>query len=120
MYKIITAEHAGFCFGVDCATKAAVERAVMEGTSSIFTLGRIIHNSEYTDKLRSRGVGEITSSDIESLFIRARKGEDITVIIRAHGEIDQTVKLLKDHMKECQHFKVIDCTCPFVTQKYAR
>ena len=69
--KITVASHAGFCFGVRRATEA-VENAIKEGNSRIYTLGRLIHNDGYCRSLRDAGVGEITSEDIPALCERAR------------------------------------------------
>ncbi|MBQ7334267.1 MAG: 4-hydroxy-3-methylbut-2-enyl diphosphate reductase, partial [Clostridia bacterium] len=111
--KITVASHAGFCFGVRRATEA-VDNAIKEGKSHIYTLGRLIHNEGYCRTLREAGVGEITAADIPALCERARAGEAITVVIRAHGEVESTVKLLRECEAECPSFRVLDCTCPFV------
>ena len=83
--EIRVASHAGFCFGVRRATEAA--EAALSGGGRIYTLGRLIHNDGYIQSLKERGVGEISSDDIDSVCERARGGEKITVVIRAHGEI---------------------------------
>ena len=59
--KITVAEHAGFCFGVRRATgalEAELERAGEhpEEHRTICTLGRIIHNDYYIDRLHAAGV----------------------------------------------------------------
>ena len=111
--KITVASHAGFCFGVRRATEA-VENAIKEGNSHIYTLGRLIHNDGYCQSLRDAGVGEITAADIPALCERARSGEAITVVIRAHGEVETVVRQLRDCEAECSSLRVLDCTCPFV------
>ena len=111
--KITVASHAGFCFGVRRATDA-VENAIREGNSRIFTLGRLIHNDGYCQSLRDAGVTEISAEDIPALCERARSGESITVVIRAHGEVDSTLRLLHSCEAECPALRVLDCTCPFV------
>lgn len=111
--KITVASHAGFCFGVRRATDA-VENAIREGSSRIFTLGRLIHNDGYCQSLREAGVTEIAAEDIPTLCERARAGESITVVIRAHGEVDATLRQLHACAAECPALRVLDCTCPFV------
>ena len=111
--KITVASHAGFCFGVRRATEA-VESAIKEGKSHIYTLGRLIHNDGYCRTLREAGVSEITAADIPALCERARSGEAITVVIRAHGEVDSLVKQLRACEAESPALRVLDCTCPFV------
>ena len=111
--KLTVASHAGFCFGVRRATEA-VENAIKEGKSHIYTLGRLIHNDGYCRSLREAGVSEITAADIPALCERARSGEAITVVIRAHGEVDSLVKQLRACEAESPALRVLDCTCPFV------
>ena len=111
--RITVASHAGFCFGVRRATEA-VESAIKEGKSHIYTLGRLIHNDGYCRSLREAGVSEITAADIPALCERARSGEAITVVIRAHGEVDSLVKQLQACEAESPALRVLDCTCPFV------
>ena len=111
--NIKVASHAGFCFGVRRATET-VENAIREGKSHIYTLGRLIHNDGYCKSLRDAGVGEISAADIPALCERARAGEAITVVIRAHGEVEPIVKQLQACEAECPTLQVLDCTCPFV------
>ena len=111
--KVTVASHAGFCFGVRRATEA-VENAIREGKSRIYTLGRLIHNDGYCRSLREAGVGEITAADIPALCEQARSGEAITVVIRAHGEVEKLIRQLRDCEAECPSLQVLDCTCPFV------
>ncbi|MBQ1976525.1 MAG: hypothetical protein II227_03695, partial [Clostridia bacterium] len=111
--NITVASHAGFCFGVRRATET-VENAIREGKSHIYTLGRLIHNDGYCKSLRDAGVGEISAADIPALCERARAGEAITVVIRAHGEVEPIVKQLRACEAECPTLQVLDCTCPFV------
>ena len=107
--RITVASHAGFCFGVRRATEA-VESAIKEGKSHIYTLGRLIHNDGYCRSLREAGVSEITAADIPALCERARSGEAITVVIRAHGEVDSLVKQLRACEAESPALRVLDCT----------
>ena len=111
--NIEIAKHAGFCFGVRRATDCA-EKALAAGEGKIYTLGRLIHNDGYTDNLRRRGVSEISADDIDGICKRAEKGEEITVIIRAHGEIKENVEKLKGCEEKHPNLKVLDCTCPYV------
>ena len=111
--KITVASHAGFCFGVRRATET-VENALRAGQSHICTLGRLIHNDGYCKSLRDAGVSEISTADIPALCERARAGEAITVVIRAHGEVESTVKLLRECEAEYPTLQILDCTCPFV------
>ena len=97
--QIIITQNAGFCFGVQRATKMAFDASKkLEG--DIYTLGPIIHNPQVVEALEAEGVVEKESiGDIE-------KG---TVILRSHG-------VAADVLKEAQekNLKTLDATCPFV------
>ena len=113
--NIQVAKHAGFCFGVRRATKAA-EDALEQGAGAIYTLGRLIHNDGYVAGLRRRGMGEISPGDLDDICRRAESGERITVIIRAHGEVRENLSRLLACAKEHENLTVLDCTCPYVTK----
>lgn len=97
--RVILAETAGFCFGVDRAVNMAYELANSGARAA--TLGQLIHNSLVTDDLAAKGV-RIISSPAE-----AQRGE--TVIIRAHGVAAEVYDELKGTGAE-----ICDATCPFV------
>lgn len=112
--KITVAENAGFCFGVRRATEAA--EAALRGEGKIYTLGRLIHNDGYISELHRRGMEEISAADIDDICVRARGGERITVVIRAHGEIAENIERLEALARECANFTLLDCTCPYVNK----
>ncbi len=113
--NIQVAKHAGFCFGVRRATQVA-EDALQQGEGAIYTLGRLIHNDGYIAELQRRGMGEIGREDIDDICRRARAGEKITVIIRAHGEVQENLSRLLTCAAEHKNLTVLDCTCPYVTK----
>lgn len=105
--KIIVANNAGFCFGVKRAIKMAFETCHENTSSSIYTLGQIIHNPQVAEQLQERGVTLVESVN------------DITcgtLIVRSHGLTKGEKDLLKG-----KDVKVVDATCPFVkkAQEYA-
>lgn len=110
--KIITAEHAGFCFGVKRAADQ-VEK-LLDEDGKIFTVGKLIHNKEYTDKLQARGVRALSEDDIPNV-LRA-SGEKRTLVIRAHGIKKELLGELYQAEKNDSSLHVIDCTCPFVSK----
>ncbi|MGM9652961.1 MAG: bifunctional 4-hydroxy-3-methylbut-2-enyl diphosphate reductase/30S ribosomal protein S1 [Eubacteriales bacterium] len=110
---ITVASHAGFCFGVRRATEA-VEDALRQGGSRIFTLGRLIHNDGYCASLAARGVVEITPEELPDVLRLAGTGERVTIVIRAHGELSSVLDALSDAAARCPFLTVLDCTCPFV------
>lgn len=110
---VTVARHAGFCFGVRRATDA-VEKAIANGGSHIYTLGRLIHNDGYCRSLAERGVTEIEETEIPMLCARAAAGEAITVVIRAHGDRAQNLETLYRCAEHNPTMTVLNCTCPFV------
>lgn len=113
---IIVAENAGFCFGVRRATDTVEKLIKSKSKSSVYILGQLIHNEEYIKYLEKNGVYEISPSDIDALFERAKNGEKITVVIRTHG-IEKSIheKLQSCDEKE-EGFSLVNCTCPYVTK----
>ena len=96
--RIIRAEHAGACYGVqralDMTLKAAEERG------SVCTLGPLIHNPRVVAELEDQGISVAHCVD----EVRASK-----VVIRSHGVEPQVIDDIKDH-----GFAVVDATCPHV------
>ncbi|SFI33824.1 4-hydroxy-3-methylbut-2-enyl diphosphate reductase [Pseudobutyrivibrio sp. OR37] len=99
--KVILAESAGFCFGVQRAVDV-VKKQIAEGDGPLYTYGPIIHNEEVVREFEENGV---TVMDEDS----TADYEPGTVIIRSHG----VTKAVEDSLKAKGH-NVIDATCPFV------
>ena len=97
--RILVAKTAGFCFGVKRAVKMAQEAA--RRSSSVYTLGPLIHNPQVVASLRGQGIGVV--EDVSQL------PQGATVIVRSHGIPKQLMGWLKDN-----GFDVVDATCPFV------
>lgn len=99
--KILVADTAGFCFGVDRAVKIVYNN--LNDHSNVVTLGPIIHNQNVVSDLESKGVSVADNvSDLQS-------GQ--TVIIRSHGVSADVYKSL-DRLS----VNVVDATCPFVSR----
>jgi 4-hydroxy-3-methylbut-2-enyl diphosphate reductase len=97
--KIIKAESAGFCFGVERAVSIAMN-ASHTSITPVVTLGELIHNRSVIEELEANGVGWVESvDDVESG----------TVIIRSHG-VSKNIYELIDSKK----LKMIDATCTYV------
>lgn len=97
--KIILAETAGFCFGVNRAVNMVYD--LVKKGEKVHTLGPIIHNPQVVEDLEKSGVGIIEHpSD-------APKGE--SVIIRAHGVPESVYREMNE-----QGIHFYDGTCPFV------
>lgn len=101
MAKIITAESAGFCFGVKRAVDLVYQE--VERGGPIYTYGPIIHNEEVVGDLERRGVKVIES---------AEQLADITggtIITRSHG-----ISRDEEEQLQATGARCVDATCPFV------
>ena len=112
---ITVSENAGFCFGVRRATDN-VEALIAQksDTDVICTLGKLIHNEQYSKYLEENGVSAITKDELDSVFEQAKQGKHVTVVTRTHGIEKETQKRLEAYAKECSNFKIVDSTCPYV------
>ena len=99
MIRVVTAETAGFCFGVKRAIETAEKAAAKYGR--VFTLGQLIHNNDETERLRKLGV---TPTDDPS----AAHG---CIIIRSHGVPQSVYDRIAELGLECT-----DATCPYVAR----
>ena len=84
MVKVITAENAGFCFGVKRAVETVYEEAKKQ--QPVYTFGPIIHNDVVVRDLEKKGVRVIHSVE------EAAKLTSGTVIIRSHGVSKETLE----------------------------
>lgn len=101
MSKIIVAESAGFCFGVNRAINILYK--LIDDNKPACTLGPIIHNMQMVNELREKGVRTIDK------ISEAKENE--TIVIRSHG-VPQSIV---DEINE-RHLDYIDATCPFVSK----
>ena len=96
--KILLAEHAGLCSGVE----RALSLAMSAERKPVRLLGDIAHNDRIIRKLKEAGREVIVEEDLDSIH-------DGTIVIRAHGIMPKTYeKLLKTGAT------IVDATCPFV------
>jgi len=106
--EVITAEEAGFCFGVQRAIDMVLKAASENEDSDVYTLGPLIHNPQVVKKLEAQNVKVASSlAEIDSGI----------VIIRSHGVAPEIIEEARE-----KNLKIIDATCPYVrnAQKYAR
>ena len=103
MKKVILAENAGFCFGVQRAVETSID-IKKKYNKKIYTLGPLIHNSDVVSFLEQNDIYAIDYGNINDL----QEGD--VVIIRSHGIPEAVFNDLKSRGLE-----VIDATCPFVT-----
>ncbi|MGG7160347.1 bifunctional 4-hydroxy-3-methylbut-2-enyl diphosphate reductase/30S ribosomal protein S1 [Clostridium baratii] len=103
MKKVILAENAGFCFGVQRAVETSID-IKKKYNKKIYTLGPLIHNSDVVAFLEQNDIYAIDYENINDL----QEGD--VVIIRSHGIPEAVFNDLKS-----RELEVIDATCPFVT-----
>lgn len=100
MGKIITAQTAGFCFGVDKAVKLAME-TLRENPNKTRTYGELIHNRQVSEKLAADGLNSVQSME--------QLEKDDHVVIRAQGIGEAVYEQLKE-----KQVHVHDATCSCV------
>ncbi len=100
MRRVILAEHAGFCYGVERAVHLA-EQAGAQGKRCVM-LGHLIHNDAVVARLASMGVPTVESLE--------HVPEGAAVIIRSHGEPRAVYERLAE-----RGIEILDATCPNVS-----
>ena len=98
--KVVLAENAGACYGVQRALNLAQEAS--EGQGRAYTLGQLIHNPGVVADLEARGVSVANSLD---------DIDEGTVIIRSHGVTPEIYEAV-----EAKGLPVVDATCPHVAR----
>lgn len=101
MQKVILAESAGFCYGVERAVKLAQEAAAKAG--KCYMLGDLIHNAFVVQDLEQRGICKTEHPEL------LQAGD--MVIIRSHGELKPVLDDLKARGIRC-----VSATCPNVVR----
>lgn len=99
--KIIIADKAGYCFGIENAMKM-VENTIKSEKAPIYTLGPISHNKQVTEKLEEQNVKILKDEEAKAL----EKG---CVILRSHGVSKNIIEDLKT-----KDITIVNATCPYV------
>lgn len=109
--KVIRAQSAGFCWGVERAINIARDLAAEGGGSrAVYTDGPLIHNRQMMEHLEDEGVREVGDYQSQaSIEVEEEKKGDSVVVVRAHGISPDRRKYLKGLGMP---FK--DATCPDV------
>ena len=103
MNKVILAENAGFCFGVQRAVEEAL-KVKNKYNKRIYTLGPLIHNNDVVMYLEENDIYAIDLKEIDKL----NKGD--VIVIRSHGVSKEVSDLLEE-----KELIVVNATCPYVT-----
>ena len=114
MRKVTVAENAGFCFGVRLAADKIEQRLRKGDQTRIFTLGHLIHNEIYNNRLKAQGVQTVTLSEMEILVKEATAERPQRLFVRAHGIPKEVEARLAAMQEENPYFSYEDCTCPLV------
>lgn len=114
MSEIRIAENAGFCFGVERAVREVYSLCEGNGSTTICTLGSLIHNPTITSDLSQKGVRTVSEEDIDRLFEEATDERPVRIVIRAHGVQKEIYEKLERYSGEKSCFGYTDCTCPYV------
>ena len=115
--KIIKAKYAGFCFGVRYAVETIYKTLDnLDNNTTVYTLGKLIHNHNITDDLENKGVRVINDSVIDpemidDIYTQCNPSNKCIIFIRAHGIAKHISGKLDEYAKLNPDFKVIDCTC---------
>ncbi len=103
--KILLAQSAGFCMGVDMALRkldSLLQQPARQAQPvSVYTLGPIIHNPQVLQDYAARGVCQVEDPR------EVQSGQ--TVVIRAHG-IPKTIEAAL----QAKGVHLVDATCPKV------
>ena len=118
--QVTVAKNAGFCFGVKRATDRLADTvAARRPGERIYTLGALIHNRLYLERLEAEGVRVTSMAEIPSLAASAGETSPVTVFIRAHGIPKEDEEVLRSLCEKHPHFRYVDCTCPYVKKIHA-
>ncbi len=100
MARVVVADEAGACFGVERALSMVLAEA-KEAKGPVHTLGPLIHNPVVVEDLGRRGVSVVEDPQ------EAQAGS--TIFMRTHGVTPE----VEEHAKQLG-LRVLDATCPFV------
>ncbi|MBI9095013.1 MAG: 4-hydroxy-3-methylbut-2-enyl diphosphate reductase [Sphaerochaeta sp.] len=102
--ELILSDTMGYCGGVFRAismVEQAIDEAKQKGVP-VYSLGRVIHNSQVCSSFTDQGLETITSADGHPPGI---------VVLRAHGVADALRRQFVD-----SGFTIMDATCPVVSR----
>lgn len=110
--KVLRAENAGFCWGVERAIDIARDFAA-KGKRPVYTDGPLIHNRQMMTRLEDEGISEVgdyqSSAKVDLHSDPDNDPDNAVLVVRAHGISPERRKYLKSLGIQ---FK--DATCPDV------
>ena len=108
--EIVLAKNAGFCPGVKRAVDMALTFADKKNT---YTLGELIHNPIFTQRLADMGIRCAKYEDIPTI-LKSIFPETMHLILRTHGIPKEEEMALRKLAEESGRLDIVDMTCPFV------
>jgi small subunit ribosomal protein S1 len=102
--KVIVAEHAGFCFGVQRALQMVMKAS--DEHTPLYTLGPLIHNPQVVEKLQCAGIEVV--HDVNEV-------KEGWIVMPSHGVPKEVKKAA-----EQAGLRIVDVTCPFVAKVQKR
>lgn len=100
--KVLVAQHAGVCYGVQRALNLAHASVEKNAAQNVYSLGPLIHNPQAVEQLRTSGV--VVADSPDSL-------KEGTLIIRSHGVAPSVISAAQE-----RGLHVVDATCPHVSK----
>ena len=109
--KVIRAESAGFCWGVERAIDIARDLAAKgQGERTVYTDGPLIHNRQMMERMETEGVREVGDYQSQmAIKVEEETKDDSVVVVRAHGISPERRQYLKG-----LGLPFHDATCPDV------
>ena len=109
--KVIRANSAGFCWGVERAIDIARDLAAKGGDDrTVYTDGPLIHNRQMMERMEAEGVREVGDYQSQAAIdVDAEQEEDSVLVVRAHGISPERRQYLKN-----LGLPFHDATCPDV------
>jgi len=104
--QVVIDEGSGFCFGVKRAIATLEEELQLH--SPVYCVGDIVHNEREIERLLSKGLKIIETSDLAEL-------KNSSVLFRAHGEPPSSYNYI-----EKNNLELTDATCPVVLKLQER
>ena len=103
--RVLSAKNSGFCFGVRRAVDTVTELR-SKTDKKIYTIGELIHNKIFVERLMQQNIFVIEEEDLPAL---EEDKENIILVVRAHGIKKEIIEYLDE-----KGFEYVNATCPYV------
>ena len=103
--RVLSAKNSGFCFGVRRAVDT-VNELRSKTDKKIYTIGELIHNKIFVERLEKQNIFVIEEEDLPTL---EGEKDNIILVVRAHGIKKEVIEYLEEN-----GFTYVNATCPYV------